>query len=224
MTGHKSAPQEALISKLNPVIRGWSNYFRTGVSKEVYSSLDEYLWKILWNWATRRHPNKSSHWIAKKYWSIDEDVKWRFRYMMGDVEIELGLHSKVEITRHVKVKGPASPYDGNLTYWSTRLGRTPEMNGRVAKLLKRQKGKCNECGMTFRDGDKWEVDHIKPLSLGGKDWLKNTQLLHKHCHDVKTARDGNCRTYDKGGIVEEPDEVKVSCPVLKTSRRGDSLA
>ena len=225
VTGYKNAAQEALISKLNPVIRGWSNYFRIGVSKEVYSSLDGYLWKILWKWATRRHPNKSSHWIARKYWSIGENGTWRFRCKIGkDVEIKLGQHSQVEIKRHVKVKGSASPYDGNLTYWSTRLGRNPELNGRVAKLLQRQKGKCNECGLTFRDGDKWEVDHIKPLSLGGKDWLNNTQLLHKHCHDVKTARDGSCRTHEKGGVIEEPDEVKVSRPVLKTSRRGDSLA
>ena len=90
-------------------------------------------------------------------------------------------------------------------------------------LLKRQKGKCNECGLMFREEDKWEVDHIKPLSLGGKDWKDNIQLLHKHCHHRKTSRDGS-RIHDKDGIIEEPDEVKVSRPVLKTSRRGDSLA
>ena len=28
----------------------------------------------------------------------------------------------------------------------------------------------------------------------------------------------------KGGFIEEPDEVKVSRPVLKTSGTGDSLA
>ena len=91
-------------------------------------------------------------------------------------------------------------------------------------LLKRQKGKCTECGLTFREKDTWEVDHIKPLSLGGKDQWDNIQLLHKHCHDVKTAHDGSCRTHDKGGIIEEPDEVKVSRPVLKTSQYGDVLA
>ena len=68
------------------------------------------------------------------------------------------------------------------------------------------------------------MDHIKPLSLGGKDRWDNIQLLHKHCHDVKTARDGGSCIHDLDGIVEEPDEVKVSRPVLKTSRRGDSLA
>ena len=87
-----------------------------------------------------------------------------------------------------------------------------------------------------------EVDHIIPKSLGGKDIRKNWQLLHQHCHDEKTAKDGSLRTkqteiefrgnlqqqgsstIDKGGTTEEPDEVKISRPVLKTSRGGDSLA
>ncbi|MGK7902756.1 MAG: group II intron reverse transcriptase/maturase [Hormoscilla sp.] len=228
VTSYKTAPQAALIGKLNPIIRGWANYFRTGVSKETFSELDHYLWRILWNWAKRRHPNKSAQWIAKKYWSIGQDGQWRFRASteFGDAHgnIELSLHASTEIVRHVKVKGKASPYDGNLTYWSTRLGKNPELSNRVAKLLKRQKGICQQCGLTFRNGDSWEVDHIKPLSLGGKDRWDNLQLLHKHCHDVKTANDGSCRIHDKDGIAEEPDEVKVSRPVLKTSRGGNTLA
>ncbi|MBC6477072.1 MAG: HNH endonuclease [Hormoscilla sp. GM7CHS1pb] len=94
---------------------------------------------------------------------------------------------------------------------------------RVLNLLKRQQGKCERCGLTFRDGDKWEVDHTLPTSLGGKDWYTNLQLLHDYCHDAKSAEDGS-----RGGRTlvdietEEPDEVKVSRPVLKTGRTGDS--
>lgn len=36
---HKNAPQSALISRLNPVIRGWSNYYSTAVSKSVFNKL-----------------------------------------------------------------------------------------------------------------------------------------------------------------------------------------
>ncbi len=179
IASHKAAPQEALIGKLNPIIRGWANYFRTGASKETYSEMDNYLWNTLWQWAKRRHPNKSGNWIAKKYWLNNQAKEWRF----GNGEIKLMKHTSVKIVRHVKVKGKASPYDGNLTYWSTRLGRNPEIPNRVAKLLKRQKGKCQQCGLTFKDGDKWEVDHVKPLTLGGKDQYDNLQLLHKHCHN-----------------------------------------
>ncbi|MCL2931160.1 MAG: HNH endonuclease [Trichodesmium sp. MAG_R03] len=28
-----------------------------------------------------------------------------------------------------------------------------------------------------------------PRSVGGEDTYKNIQLLHHHCHDVKTAED-----------------------------------
>ncbi len=152
----------------------------------------------------KKHPNKSSEWIAKKYWTINQDVEWRFK----EGEAKLYQHASTKIVRHIKVKGTASPYDGNLTYWSTRLGRNPELSNLVTKLLKRQKGKCQYCGQTFRDSDKWEVDHSKPLSLGGKDRWDNLQLLHKHCHDIKTANDGSSRIRDKDGITEEPDEVK----------------
>ncbi|MBC6472661.1 MAG: HNH endonuclease, partial [Hormoscilla sp. GM102CHS1] len=76
------------------------------------------------------------------------------------------------------------------------------------------------------DSDKWEVDHILPTSRGGKDWYRNLQLLHDYCHHAKSAEDGSHggRTWLQEIEAEEPDEVKVSRPVLKTSRSGDGLA
>ncbi len=85
-------------------------------------------------------------------------------------------------------------------YWSKRTGKSLEIPKRVAILLKKQKGKCNYCGQFFNENDLMEIDHVIPKSLGGKDEYKNLQLLHKHCHDHKTARDGsldNC-THEKG--------------------------
>src|SRR5499433_1200811 len=37
---HVGSPAVALIHEMNPVIRGWSNYFRIGVAKEVFTALD----------------------------------------------------------------------------------------------------------------------------------------------------------------------------------------
>ena len=141
--------------------------------------------------------------------------------------MKLAKHSATPIVRHVKVKGDASPYDGNLVYWSTRMGKHPEASLKVATLLKRQNGKCAHCGLFFKDGDIFEVDHIIPKSKGGKDEYKNLQLLHRHCHDTKTANDElavRAGVRDKHQVIEEPDEVKVSRPVLKTSRVGDCPA
>ena len=220
---HKAAPQAALISKLNPIIKGWCNYHRTVVSKEVFGELDTYLWGITWKWAKRRHPNKSGTWIAKKYWKAEGGRQWSF---MDNKEAKLLLHSETEIVRHAKVKGTASPMDGNLVYWSKRLRQNPMVSPRVIKLMGKQKGKCRHCGMLFIDGDKWEVDHILPKSLGGKDRYDNLQLLHDYCHHQKTRTDGSngSRTRKRDRKTEEPDDAKVSRPVLKTSRTGDSLA
>ncbi|MEB3829200.1 hypothetical protein LKK83_17105, partial [Phormidium sp. CCY1219] len=86
--------------------------------------------------------------------------------------IKLRYHSETPIVRHVKVKGEASPYDGNLKYWSTRMGKQPGVPTRVSKLLKKQKGKCTHCGHYFKEEDIMEIDHIVPETLGGKDEYK----------------------------------------------------
>ncbi|OZH54538.1 hypothetical protein AFK68_10295, partial [Hydrocoleum sp. CS-953] len=197
---HKTAPVKALIAKLNPVIRGWSNYFSVVVSKEVFSEIDNLLWKRLWRWANRRHPNKPSQWVKKKYFP---KVKKTRNWVLNDGEYILNLHSDIPIVRHIKVKGNKSPYDGNWTYWSNRIGKYPGVRKEVTTLLKRQKNKCAFCGLTFSPTDLMEVDHIKPRSKGGDNTIKNKQLLHRHCHDTKTVKDK--KTYPKFRPQDLPD-------------------
>jgi RNA-directed DNA polymerase len=71
------------------------------------------------------------------------------------------------------------------------MGKHPEMPSREAFLLKRQKGKCTHCGLYFTNKSMLKVDHITPKSKGGKDTYNNLQLLHRHCHDKKTASNGS---------------------------------
>ncbi len=192
---HKAASQAALISHLNPIIRGWANYYATVVSKVAYADIDDLTYQKLRAWAKRRHPKKSDKWMSKKYWqSIDGD-NWVFATKKGwSTPLRLLNHDDTPIVRHIKVKGESSPYDGNLVYWSTRMGNNPEMPSRVSKLLKKQKGKCPHCGLFFRENDVIEVDHKIPKSQGGKDSYDNWQLLHRHCHDKKTSNDGSLGT------------------------------
>lgn len=203
---HKSAPQEALIMRLNQIIRGWSNYYRTVCSKETYTKCDSILYSQLKRWAERRHPMKSKSWVAMKYWHSQDQKNWVFR----SGGITLLKHNETEIIRHTKVKGDVSPFNGDWIYWTSRMGKHPEVSTQMATLLKKQKGKCNHCGLSFKDGDLLEIDHITPTSLGGSKWkYENLQILHRHCHDDKTANDGSLnRTHDKGFIGEEPCEVE----------------
>ena len=183
--------QATLIMKLNPIIRGWCNYFSTVVSQKIFERLWHLVvWKLL-KWGRHRHRNKGRGWIRLKYFKTVEGNNWTFATREDKNPLMLIQHSSTEIKRYVKVKGIASPYDGDWIYWSSRMGTHPEVSTRVAKLLKKQKGKCALCGNYFTDGDSIEVDHLVPTSLGGRNSYDNWQLLHRHCHDKKTALDGS---------------------------------
>lgn len=186
---HTASPQFILIAKLAPVIRGWSNYFASVCSKDTFSKLNNLLFWKLFRWGNRRHPNKGKRWITNKYWKTIGGNNWSFSCVKDDILYVLPLHTETKIVRHIKVKGESSPYDSNPIYWASRMGKHPEVKSSIARLLKKQKGKCNYCELIFRPGDKIERDHIIPRQAGGNKLKDNRQLLHKHCHDVKTKRD-----------------------------------
>ncbi len=181
--------QARLIEQLNPIIQGWTNYYATVVSKDVFEKLAHLTFAKLLRWARRRHSTKPRKWIVRKYWRL-ETGSWDFA---PKDEVSLIRHYETSIQRHVKVRGNKSPYDGDWVYWATRRGREPGLPKRVATLLKKQAGKCAHCGLYFGLEDKIEVDHILPKIRGGKDGYNNWQLLHAHCHHQKTAKDEELR-------------------------------
>ncbi len=69
------------------------------------------------------------------------------------------------------------------------MGKYPDLKPQIAKLLKKQEGKCNYCNLTFQPDDLLEIDHIIPQQAGGQKLKNNLQVLHRHCHDVKTKDD-----------------------------------
>ncbi|AMW30968.1 group II intron reverse transcriptase [Limnospira platensis] len=197
---YKTAPQSALINKLNPIIRGWSNYYSAVVSTETFNKLDFIIWQMLRAWTVSRC-GKASYEKLSNYFR-HETIKlsngkerhenWMFQTKDG---FRLWKHNWTPIVRHTLIRPDATPYDGNWTYWATRKGQAIDTPNRVAKLLKKQKGKCTWCGQFFTPSDIIEVDHTEPRSQGGKDEYKNLQLLHHHCHDDKTALDEEMMLY-----------------------------
>ena len=207
----QAAPQAALIRDLNPVIRGWSQYYATVASSRTFAGLDHRVFQSLRRWATRRHPRKPSPWCMRKYWRLERG-RWDFGAPGGPTLVK---HRATHHRRHVKVQGARSPFDGDWVYWSGRLGRHPDLPRRVARLLRRQQGRCAGCDLYFRDGDLPEIDHVIPRHRGGPDGYTNWQLLHRHCHDQKTAEDAVAVSMTEDPLIEEPDEGKLSRPVLK---------
>lgn len=114
---HMAAPQAALISRLNPIIKGWANYYATVVSKVAYADIDDLMYQKLRAWAKRRHPRKTREWVSKRYWHSISGDNWVFATKRREqTPLRLLNHTDTAIVRHVKVKGESSPYDGNLVY------------------------------------------------------------------------------------------------------------
>ncbi|MCP4933625.1 MAG: group II intron reverse transcriptase/maturase, partial [bacterium] len=122
-----ATPQARLIGQLNPVIRGWTNYYATVVSKDVFEKLSHLTFVKLLRWAKRRHSTKPSKWIVHKYWRL-ETGSWNFAPKEC---VSLIRHYQTPIQRHIKVRGNKSPCDGDWVYWATRRGRQPGLPKRV---------------------------------------------------------------------------------------------
>jgi len=179
----RGAPQEALIKKLNPIIRGWANYYRTIEASRIFARCDHIIHFQLASWATWQHPMKGKDWVTTKYW---RKIGERQTFAVSD-ENYLRSYSKTHIIRpYPKVRGDTSPYDGNLLYWSKRLKTHPLTRTTLGKLLHKQQGKCRWCDLNFQDGDQIEIDHLDGNRMNNA--ISNQVALHLHCHDERHAK------------------------------------
>lgn len=114
---NKTATQSQLIERLNPVITGWGNYFKHVVSKEVFASIDHVLILQLKRWAVRRHTKKSHKWVMDKYFHTEKTRKWVFTETVEEngsrKTFTLRKLADIPITRHLKIKMDANPFDAN---------------------------------------------------------------------------------------------------------------
>lgn len=216
---HRSQPIDILIFKLNPIIRGWVNYYKYSDIKNVgiCNKMTHLTNLKMRSWAKHScnsvKDGLSRYYHKRQYTKLDGNKSHRKEWSDSrSAKLSLMQHGDIETTKkgYVKVKGNRSPYDGDVVYWGKRLQSHPELSTRELRLLKVQKGKCNWCGLHFMEGDNWEVDHIIPKSRGGKDIYDNLQLLHSHCHDSKTSKDGSCnkKSEKMDNSKLEPKKVK----------------
>lgn len=132
-------PQEELIATLNPIIRGWTNYYAFTDNADTFQYCDERMFYRLMRYACNRHKSKGKKWIIQKYFHTFEGRKWIFA--TPDRASRLKLYSKgVGRNRYVKVTKGKSPYDGDTRYWNNRWKASASPTQRT--LHNQQKGKC----------------------------------------------------------------------------------
>lgn len=186
-------PVEALIKRLNPVLKGWAQYHKGVVAKQTFSKIDHLIYWRLMRWGLRTHPRKSAKWVYLHYWKqcgsrklfagLQDDP------LGGDERIPLPLYSlsDMKIVRHVKVKGEYHPFHPDWILYGEKL-RVLRMGGTIwgyqrASLWFDQGGKCALCEHPIDIADESMDDHhIVYKQLGGSDALSNRVLLHPICH------------------------------------------
>lgn len=198
--------QHAVI-KINSIIRGWSNYYRTCVAAVTFKKADNAVYWQLSEWAKMRSRQRSVTRRMRKYFKTVESRSWVFTTQEGTTLLR---HDATKIIRHIKVQGSKSPFDGDWAYWGMRLGRNPLLTPIRARLLKKQKGTCGYCKLHFRHEDILEIHHVDGNHKNNR--RGNLMAIHGHCHDQLTTEQS---THDKGSITEEPCAVKAARTVLK---------
>jgi RNA-directed DNA polymerase len=199
----RGANAAVVVARLNPVVRGWSAYYRSRVSSRVFHGLDRDLWYLTWRWGCHTHPNKSRHWVAARYYGMFNRTR-KDRWVFGDPETGAYLTkcSWTKIVRHVPVRGGASPDDPSLAgYWAERRRkrRSPPLDSHTLKMLKAQDDRCPVCGELLIDAtqepqspqawEQWFIDARCTLRKqrvlqraetpeGERTWYR---LVHAHC-------------------------------------------
>lgn len=76
--GPKNQTLAALCDRLNPVLRGWANYFRHGASKATFAYLSHFTWRRVLSWLRRKHPRANWKWLRRRYlpgwWPTEGDT------------------------------------------------------------------------------------------------------------------------------------------------------
>ena len=216
MRSLRGANSSAVLARLNPIIRGWSAYYRTAVSSEAFAKLDDQMWTLTYKWARHSHSNKSKYWIIDRYFGTFNKSR-RDRWVFGDRDSGAYLlkHAWTKIVRHQMVPGTASPDDPALAdYWARRRQRhKPPLDGLSLRLLKAQRGRCPACGglllladrepQTLPEWEKWLTVTRKAVRKqaitperepGTSDEAVTFRLIHAHCRPrPQTAVDSHAQ-------------------------------
>ena len=89
---NQNATAYELIAQINPIIKGWCNYFKLSHSYRSLSKLEQFLYVRCLKWATRKHPRWGKKKIAERYfikrfkgrnWNFHGSSKTPSRYLEG---------------------------------------------------------------------------------------------------------------------------------------------
>ena len=179
-----------LLGQINPKLRGFANYYRFAVSKTTYQKMSHDIWRKVFRWLCKSHPNKSCKWVRKRYSTEYDPTKKTKTFEMN--RVKLYLPQFMPIVRFRKIKSGVRVYDNSpqaCAYWKERANvnaLSSIYSVQVEKLYKRQHGRCPICrqeitGIQIHQSA-IHLHHLNPLMKSDDLWLTNLRLLHENCH------------------------------------------
>jgi RNA-directed DNA polymerase len=199
LSANKQIQQDKAIKHLNPILWGWTAFYRHQNSAGTFNYVEWRVFRMLWTWAMRRHPNKRKGWVKRRYFRRIDGRDWRFA---AETELRRGKRAtvalvdvtKTAIIPHVVVQTGASKDDPALrSYWDMRNRQSAMVryDADRAKLWNcRQQGwKCKVCKEHLFNGEPIDVHHLDRVVDGGTDARTNLEIRHEACHYNAHGRD-----------------------------------
>ena len=175
-------PIQALISDLNPILRGWTNYYRDSYhSQEVFQSIGHYIHQLWWKWAQKKHPNRNKNWIYNRYIHKTEKNSWR----IGESE-DIMLFDVIQ-AKQLKIKSlrnNVNPYLDENYYIQRTVIRDSEKFR--AAIYKKHDFRCYVCEQALYGPEEVHLHHLIPRKDGGEYTLENIVPVHATCHESIT--------------------------------------
>lgn len=186
-----SSTQHDLIFTLNPIIKGWGEYYQFSAATETYRKVDNAIFQKLWRWCLRRHHNKGLGWIKNRYFHKIGNRDWVFSTEESERDKQCSLISltNIKIKKYPQLKAAYNPYDPaweDYTEQRAVIKMKFSLKGRKSLIYmwEKQDRKCPLCGQPITKETPWRT-------MFADDSKKTRILVHDKCfrsHVYKNRR------------------------------------
>lgn len=176
-----SSTQHDLIFTLNPIIKGWGEYYQFSAATETYRKVDNAIFQKLWRWCLRRHHNKGLGWIKNRYFHKIGNRDWVFSTEESERDKQCSLISltNIKIKKYPQLKAAYNPYDPawkDYTEQRAVIKMKFSLKGRKSLIYmwEKQDRKCPLCGQPITKETPWRTTFAD-------DSKKTRILVHDKC-------------------------------------------
>lgn len=175
-------PIETLIRDINPILKGWTNYYRSSYhSQLVFQSLGHYVYQKWWKWALKKHPNRNKNWIYYKYIFVTPERSWRIGKSKDFLLFDPTLAKQIKVKN---LRNNINPYVDEDYYVQRTILRDADRFRKA--IYKIHNFRCTVCNQPLFGEEQIHLHHIIARKDGGMYSLENIIPLHATCHDSIT--------------------------------------